>query len=253
MSKLVISKVEHKRYTQQCKLTGVYFAWCKLESGDTIFDAKDKPKNALVPADYEYCVDVFMDKKTAKEVKKVCPKKNIKEIDTEGFEKVYGFKAPFDGDEQFLIKFNTSKALKSDVGDHKKGDLVPHFMDSRPKVYLASGEDDNGNPLVKEITLETKVGNGSQGYLIFMNYENSYGLQNQFTGVCVEDLVPYESKDQGDNSAFGTVVSTSFKEDSQQDQSGDIPWEDDKPNLSKDSTEDGIGDGVDPFQMPDED
>lgn len=197
MSKLVIGEKDSKG-NQIGIIEGVSFAYVKLQDGAYKYNSKTEK---------EYVVDCIVDKATAKAFKKAFPKNSCKEIDTVDFESKYKFEAPYDGDEQYVVKLKADANLKAPVsysvdGEQvtlQEGDTIPYEWTSRPKVYLP---EEGG---VKDATMTTLVANGSKGVVSFKIRTNDYGTFPQLIGIRVDDLVEYEGGG-GNVSPFGEII-----------------------------------------------
>lgn len=191
MSKLNITE-------QSGKIENAYFAYIKLKN----------PVNKYKSDDKEYCLDVVVDKATAKEMKKIFIKNKVKEVDNEDFEDQYKFAPPFpDQDEQFILKF------KSD-SHYKDGTEKPYHYNNRPKVFIPV---ENG---VEDVTMTTRVGNGSMGDVAFSVVENDYGTMHRLFGILVKDMV--ELQNSAPPNPFGQVVNHVGPEN-QEDDSDEVP------------------------------
>ena len=187
MSEMIIDKENGKG-----RINNVTFCYVKMQEGGWKYQSKTEK---------EYSVDCVVDKKTAKEYKKMFPKNSCKEIDTEDFEGKFKISPPYpDADEQFVIKLKADANLKADVpmAALRKGDSIPYEWNTRPKVFVPV----KGG--VKDTTMEVLVANGSKGSVSFKILENDFGTFSQLTGILVEDLIEYEQKDTA--SDFGKVV-----------------------------------------------
>jgi hypothetical protein len=211
-------------------ISNVFFAYTRLQ----------KPMYNKFTEANEYSVIVFMDKVTAKEFKKAKYNKEIKSIDTEEFEVKYKFEAPFKGDEQYFVKMTAPELFTRDYGDFKAGEVIPHDLTMRPKVWSPV---EGG---VEEVTLTTEVGNGSKGKLEFSTYTSKGKIGVNFLSILVEDLVEYVSKeyDNSPKSAFGAVVGGINSDDSQATQRDASAFQID--------TEDEVSGGVDEGDIFDE-
>lgn len=229
MSKIVTGE-SGKKVTG--KIEDVVFCYTKLQSGSLKYQSKD----------LEYTVDVVVDKATAKQFKKDYPKNSVKDFDNAEFKEKFKIDPPFPSqDEQFVIKIKAAAQLKSDVAaaNLKAGDMIPYEWNSRPKVFVPT---EGG---VKDITLTVLVANGSKGDVAFSVNTNDFGTFPQLTGILVKELIEYEAQD-GNTSAFGTVVggyksdtsnvkqvpTQQPKDDSDSvdpDVSDDVPFDDDIP------------------------
>ena len=172
-------------------ITNATFAYIKLQEGAKKYQSEDK----------EYCLDIIVDKATAKAFKKAYPKNGYKEIDTGDFEGIFKFAAPYpDEDEQFVIKLKVGVSLSADIPSQglSKGDPIPYDWSTRPKLFVPV---EGG---VKDVTMTTLAANGSKGDVAFNVRNTTYGNFPQLTGVLVKELIEYEA--QGSGSVFGSVV-----------------------------------------------
>ena len=151
------------------------------------------PVPAYNKADSEWSVDVVVDKKTAKQVKKDFPKTSLKEFDNDDFQEKFGVAPPFPSqDEQYILKFKKSHI--------KNGKETPEKY--RPRVIQ---ELSDGSRV--DITFDKLVGNGSKGDLSYRVKEtDSYGNFVELQAILVKELVEYQSKSGGVTDDFGSVT-----------------------------------------------
>src|SRR5690606_5630507 len=95
--------------------------------------------------------------------------------------------------------------LKKDTHfkDKETGRLKPFDPKYRVKVYEKIGEKD-GKPLLKDITKEKLVSNGSVGCVMYDVISNSYGTFAKLKAVRVDELIEYQAGDSVDE--LGEVV-----------------------------------------------
>ena len=176
------------------KLEGIYFAYVKLQDGEF-------KKNSTT--EKEFVVNVVMSEDQADDYSDMFPGNGVNAIKTAEFEAKYKFPPPYPNEKkQYVTKIKQGTTFARDMGeDFKKGDKLPYTFNTRPKAFLAV---DGG---VKDITMNTLIGNGSKGDIGFNISSNSYGTFPHLVGILVKDLVEYEQKsDSGSSSMFGNVV-----------------------------------------------
>lgn len=150
------------------------------------------PVPAYNKADSEWSVDVVVDKKAAKQIKKDFPKTSLKEFDNDDFKEKFGVDAPFPNqDEQYVLKFKKSHI--------KNGKETPEKYRPRVIQELADGSR-------VDVTFDKLVGNGSKGDLSYRIKEtDSYGNFVELQAILVKELVEYQSKSGGVTDDFGVV------------------------------------------------
>lgn len=189
-----MSKLNVNMEAGKGSLEGVTFAYIKFQEGSFKYGSKTEK---------EYCVDIIVDKATAKAWKKQFPKNTPKEIDTAEFESKYKIAPPFpDEDEQFVIKMKADCSISVDFPKLGllAGDNVPYEWNTRPKLFIPF---EGG---VKDVTMTTLAANGSKGKVAFNIKQNDFGTFPKLEAILVEDLIEYVSSGGGAGSAFGTVV-----------------------------------------------
>lgn len=163
-----------------------------IVQGTLLYASIIEPKNKYQSEEKEFCIEVVVDKATAKAHGKQFPKQKPKVVDTSDFKQLYKIDAPFaDEDEQYVIKLKKPAQYK---------DGTPIKKEHQPKVYIKQ----NGKavPLAEGVL----VGNGSKGQVSFDITENSYGVFAKLKAVLVEELVEYKKQGAEAASDFGLEV-----------------------------------------------
>ena len=163
-----------------------------IVQGTLLYASIIEPKNKYQSEEKEFCIEVVVDKATAKAHGKQFPKQKPKVVDTSDFKQLYKIAAPFaDEDEQYVIKLKKPAQYK---------DGTPIKKEHQPKVYIKQ----NGKavPLAEGVL----VGNGSKGQVSFDITENSYGVFAKLKAVLVEELVEYKKQGAEAASDFGLEV-----------------------------------------------
>ena len=218
------------------KLVGVTLAYIKVNKPAEEHKGKRKYEAVAV-----------VDEDLADEFKEKFSQSSVRTTKTADFEKAYGIPPIHpDAKKQYAITIRSNSRMSADTADGKvrKGDIVPYEWNSRPKVFVPT---EGG---VIDITMAAYgVANGSVGDIAFKAETYDGAGYGTLTGVLVTNLIKWEL-DGG--AAFGDVVGQEGTAPVQQQEDDSTPPFQTEGEASKDSTEDGIGDGVDPFQMPDE-
>ena len=138
----------------------------------------------------EYKVSVVVDEDIADTWNENFPKQSAKVVKTSDFQKEYKIDPPFEGEKkQYVI------TLKKDA-QYRDGNPIPE--NNKPKVYLNTGTDANGKVLMKDVTADKLVGNGSVGAVSYETTSNDYGVFARLKNVRVDSLVEYIQKGSGD-------------------------------------------------------
>lgn len=152
------------------------------------------------PQNTEWTVDCIVDEKTAKAWKKQFKKQAPKEFDNKEFKEIFKIDPPFpEQEEQHVIKLKKDTHFK----DRETGRLKPFDPKYRVKVFEKIGEKD-GKPLLKDITKDKLVSNGSVGCVMYDVISNSYGTFAKLKAVRVDELIEYQAADNVDE--LGEVV-----------------------------------------------
>lgn len=235
MSTLKVAEKD-KKGNQTGVIEDVFFFYTKIQTPSLKYQSKNEK---------EYTVDCVVDKATARKFKKAFPKNSCKDYENDDFlEKFNVEEVPFPKqEEQFVVKLKADSQIKKDVtvnGEKlKKGDEVPYSWGTRPKVFVPAGTEGK----VKDITMESLVGNGSQGTVAFKVLTNDYGTFPQLTGILVTELVEYEGSG-GSGSPFGEVEGGLNQPDER-------PADEDPDE--EDMDEDDVEDDDNPFDVEDDD
>lgn len=184
MSKFTLNEKSDNGF-QDAFIDDVTFLYVCINTAKKKFQSEEK----------EYSVKCVVDEDTYDAFAEAFPKnvspKNI--VKTSEFESTYKIEAPFpDEKKQYLINI---KMQHADVNG------VPHPDSSfkRPKVLINDVENEGQ---VRDVTLETLVGNGSKGSVDFWISSSKYGQFPKLTNIFVSDLVEYEGNaDSGGGAA----------------------------------------------------
>ena len=165
--------------------------------GVTFFYAKVKnpSKKYQSQTEYEYSVDVQVDKATAKAWNKAFPKQKAKEIDYDVFVEKFGEHNAIGTEEQFTIKLKKDAQYKD-----KQGVVQPLSDRYRPRAFEA-----NSDGTLTDITFTKLVGGGSKGAALFEVNTNDFGTFAKFVGIRVDTLVEVSSDDGAKYNALGKV------------------------------------------------
>lgn len=147
--------------------------------------------------EFEYVVDVHVDKTTAKAFKKAFPKQPPKEMDYDDFVEKFGAENAIGdvGDEQFFIKLKKPAQYK----DKKDGMIKPIPDIYRPRIF----QEVNGELVDITFDESKKVANGSKGTILMEVSTNSYGTFAKLKAIRVDNLIVYEGG--GSGNAFGAL------------------------------------------------
>jgi len=166
-------------------INDVVFCYAKIQQSDWKYQSKTEK---------EWSVDCVVDKATAKKWNKEFPKQKAKEIDTDDFEKIFKISAPFEGDEQYVIK------LKKNAQYFKGEEMHPTPDAYRPRVFV-QGSDGK----LQDVTKDVLVANGSKGVVSFDTVENSYGRFAQLKAIRVDELIEYKKEGGASFDELGEV------------------------------------------------
>lgn len=147
--------------------------------------------------EFEFVVDVHVDKATAKAFKKAFPKQPPKEMEYEDFVEKFGAENAIGdvGDEQHFIKLKKPAQYK----DKKDGVTKPIPDIYRPRIF----QEVNGELVDITFDESKKVANGSKGTILMEVSTNSYGTFAKLKAVRVDNLIVYEGS--GSGNAFGAL------------------------------------------------
>ena len=205
-----------------------------IVQGTLLYASIIEPKNKYQSEEKEFCIEVVVDKATAKAHGKQFPKQKPKVVDTSDFKQIYKIDAPFaDEDEQYIIKLKKPAQYK---------DGTPIKKEHQPKVYIKQ----NGKavPLAEGVL----VGNGSKGQVSFDITENSYGVFAKLKAVLVEELVEYKKQGAEAASDFGLEVDYGASEFETPEATKPAAKQEQKPiKATKSSTTSDIDDDDIPF------
>lgn len=139
----------------------------------------------------EYKVSIVVDEDTADGWSESFPKQAAKAIKTADFKNEFKIDAPFPSEKkQYVI------TLKKDA-QYKDGNPIPDNL--KPKVFLTTGKDASGKAIMKDITKEKLVGNGSVGAVSYETVSNDYGDFARLKNVRVDTLIEYAKRGDGDD------------------------------------------------------
>jgi len=196
-TRLLVEKNEKGEMTKG-RIEEVTLAYVKLQEGELAFGSD---------SERDYAVTAVVTEATAKDFKSVFVKNGFRTIPTEEFEGKMRMKAPYpEQKDQYCIKLKSNTAYSADIPNSSitAGMPVPYESPSRPKLF----EIVNGKPV--DITMTTKVANGSKGVVAFKVSINKFGTFPLLSGVMVTDLIEYAD---GNNFAadFGDTATTTTR------------------------------------------
>lgn len=139
----------------------------------------------------EYKVSIVVDEDTADDWNDKFPKQSTKVVKTSDFKNEYKIDAPFPSEKkQYVI------TLKKDA-QYKDGNPLPDNL--KPKVFLTTGSDASGKAIMKDVTKDKLVGNGSIGVVSYETVSNDYGDFARLKNVRVDSLIEYAKRGDGDD------------------------------------------------------
>jgi len=146
----------------------------------------DNPDTTLTQEE-KYSVTGLVDEATGDQFKKTFPKNSCTMIKTKDIKEKFKIDPPFPDDVihyQIKLKARTTLARDNPEAGLSAGDPLPYDSPFRPKVKK-DGQD---------ITMETKIGNGSRGDIHFNIIDKQgFGSSATLHEVEVKDLIPYEN------------------------------------------------------------
>lgn len=139
----------------------------------------------------EYKVSIVVDEDEADNWSEKFPKQAAKAIKTADFKNEFKIDAPFPSEKkQYVI------TLKKDA-QYKDGNPLPDNL--KPKVFLTTGTDASGKAIMKDVTKDKLVGNGSVGVVSYETVSNDYGDFARLKNVRVDSLIEYAKRGDGDD------------------------------------------------------
>ncbi len=196
MSEFILEEPTSKGFVKG-KIYDVTFLYTNIQKSRDKFSKEGK----------EFSVKLLVDKKTAKAFKKQYPKNGFREVETQVFQEQYGIEPTHPEEEyQYIItlKCPDDKFTKVVENGQEVNRLVKltYGEFKRPKVYVPVSDG-----VVKDITMDLNVGNGSSGAASFWVLDaHDFGTFPRLSGILVEDLIVYENT-SSNLSDFGSVTS----------------------------------------------